>query len=171
MNHPLYLSAPKLCYVGAPLDARGKPLAVDLAELSIALEAEASDLTWYLDLDTGDVILVTREYEAADYGGLLVEDIVGAPERFLRVPSGDPQSSVKDMLAYASQIADRQLKESLELALSAPRPDRRFRAVLGWLPAEQERWHEFRASRCEQRARGWLASLGIEPRPRPAATE
>jgi len=152
-------------------DASLKILAVDLAELSIALEAEASDLAWYLDLHTGDVILVTREYEAADYGGLTVEDIVGAPERFLKVPSGDPQSSVKDMLAFAAQVTDRQLKESLELALSAPRPDRRFRAVLGWLPTEQEHWHEFRASRCEQRARTWLTSLGIEPRPRPTASE
>jgi hypothetical protein len=146
-----------------------KTLAVDLAELSIALEAEASDLTWFLDLDTGDVILVTREYDASDYGGLTVDDIEGTPQRFLKVPAGDPLSTVNDMHSFAAQVADQQLKESLELALSAPRPDRRFRAVLGWLPSEQEHWHEFRAARCEERARGWLTTLGIQPAPRARA--
>lgn len=144
-------------------DAPLQTLPVDLGELCIALEAEAADLRWYLDLGSGDVILVNREYEPGDHGGLSVDDIEGDPRRFRRVPPGNPQDTVDDMKAFAAQLDDAQLKESLELALSAPRPDRRFRAVLGWLPEQQDRWHLFRQARCTRRALAWLAQQGIAP--------
>lgn len=142
-------------------DAPLQTLPVDLEELCIALEAEAGDLRWYLDVGSGDVILVTREYEPAEHGGLTVDDIEGAPARFRRIPPGNPQDTVDDMQAFAAQLSDAQLKESLALALSAPRPDRRFRAVLGWLPEQQQHWHDFRHARCARRARAWLESQGI----------
>ncbi len=142
-------------------------LPVDLAELCLALEAEAGDWRWYLDTQSGDVILVTHEYEPSDYGGVTAEEIESTPSRFRRVPVGDPQAGVDDMLAFAGQLGDDRLRESLQLALSAPRPDRRFRAVLGWLPSEQDRWHAFRQSRCEERAHEWLRSQGIAATPRP----
>jgi hypothetical protein len=144
---------------GTPL----QPLPVDLEDLCIALEAEAGDLSWYLDLATGDVILVTHEYEPAEHGGLTVGEIEATPTRFRRIPPGDPHQIVEDMKAFAAQLADSQLKESLELALTAPRPDRRFRAVLGWLPEQQQHWHDFRQARCAHRARAWLAEQGIRP--------
>ncbi|GMU62403.1 MAG: hypothetical protein AMXMBFR34_41660 [Myxococcaceae bacterium] len=149
-------------------DAPLQPLPVDLEELCIALEAEAGDLRWYLDLASGDVILVTHEYEAAEHAGLTVDEIEGTPSRFRRIPPGDPAHAVDDMKAFAAQLSDTQLKESLELALSAPRPDRRFRAVLGWLPDQQQHWHDFRHARCARRARAWLAAQGIAPADRAA---
>lgn len=136
-------------------------LPVDLAELCIALETEAGELRWYLDVTTGDVILVSREYEAQDYGGLSAEEIEGSPERFLLVPAGDASTLVGDMESYAASLSDARLQESLSLALSAPRPERRFRAVLGWLPEEQERWHRWRQERAFTRAQAWLSALGL----------
>jgi hypothetical protein len=149
-------------------DASLQQLPVEIEELCVALEAEAGDLRWYLDLGSGEVILVTREYEPAEHGGLTVDDIEGQPARFRRIPSGNPQEMVDDMQAFAGQLADRQLKESLELALSAPRPDRRFRAVLGWLPEQQQAWRDFRQARCMRRALAWLAAQGFAPAVRAA---
>jgi hypothetical protein len=140
-----------------------KPLPVDLAELCIALaaEGEASELKWFLDRDSGKVILVSREYDAAEWGGLTVQDIEGNPGRFTPVPAAEPRLQLDDMKAFLAGLSDVRLKESLEIALSAPRPERRFRAVLGWLPDELERWHAFRQHRCEARATAWLASVGV----------
>lgn len=143
-------------------------LPVDIEELCIALEADSSDLRWFLDLDTGDVILVTEEYDPAEHDGLSVQEVEADGNRFRRVPAGNPVESVGDMKAFAADIGDAQLKESLELALTAPRPDRRFRAVLGWLPEMQDRWHQFRLQRCRARAHAWLTSLGIEASSRAA---
>lgn len=141
-------------------------LPIDFAELCLALEAEvdARELRWVFDRDTGNVILLSREYEPAENDGLTPEDIAAAPSRFVLVPSG-AVSVVDDMWAFVAQLNDARLKESLELALSAPRPERRFRAVLGWLPEELDRWHAFRQQRVEQRAKAWLATLQVSAAP------
>jgi hypothetical protein len=140
-----------------------KALPVDLAELCIALaaEVELSDLKWFLDLDSGKVILVSREYDPNEWGGLTLQDIEDNPSRFTPVPAADPQHQLVDMQAFVEGLSDVRLKESLELALTAPRPDRRFRAVLGWLPDELEKWHAFRHQRFEARAHSWLSTLGV----------
>lgn len=139
-----------------------------MSELCIALEAEAAELRWFLDLSTGDVILVNDEYVPEENDGLSVDDLEQNTQRFRQVPAADPNDTVTDMQAFAAALSDVRLRESLELALSAPRPERRFRAALGWLPDELERWHSFRQGRCEGRARAWLESLAIAPTGREA---
>ncbi|MCU0698264.1 MAG: UPF0158 family protein [Myxococcaceae bacterium] len=140
-----------------------QPLAVDLTELCIALsaEGETTGLKWFLDRDSGRVILVSREYDPGEWGGLSVQDIEGTPARFTPVPAADPTLHLDDMKAYVAGLSDVRLRESLEIALSGPRPERRFRAVLGWLPDELERWHTFRQQRSEARALAWLDSVGV----------
>jgi len=149
-----------------------RALPVDLVELSIALEAEAdasAELRWFFDLDSGAVILVSREYDPAEWGGLSAQDLENTPARFKPVPPADPQHALADMSAFVAALTDSRLKESIELALSAPRPERRFRAVLGWLPEELEKWRAFRQQRAEARALTWLASLGVRLEAPPAA--
>lgn len=136
---------------------------VDLAELRLAFAAEADDVRWYLDLVTGDVLLVSREWEPAEHGGITLEDLDRNGARFIQVPGGDGDASRADMQAYTAQVPDERLRESLSLALSAPRADRRFRAVLGWIPEEQERWRRFRQEQCDARARAWLSTMAIDP--------
>jgi hypothetical protein len=140
-----------------------RKLPIDLTELCIALESEAGGFDWYLDTETGDTVLVNDEYEPDEYGGLKVEEIEGNPQRFRRVPAADERQDMLDMEAFAKGLTDERLKESLMLALEAPHPYRRFRAVLGWLPEQQHQWHTFRHQRLEARARAWLGQLGFEP--------
>lgn len=138
-----------------------RELPVDVEELCIALASEGSDLRWFLDTQTGDVVLVSHEYDPADNAGLTAEEIEGDALRFVPVPVGDPGQVVEDMAAFTGQLGDGQLKESLELALSAPRPEKRFKTTLSWLPETQQRWRSFRLGRCRDRAVAWLADLGI----------
>lgn len=140
-----------------------RALPVDLEELSIALEAETADLRWYLDLVSGDVLLVTQEYEPAEHDGLTVTEIETSPARFVRVPASSPARSVDDMKAFVSSLGDPQLQESLDLALSASRPEKRFKTALSWLPERQQQWHAWHRQACLQRALDWLARMGITP--------
>lgn len=140
-----------------------RQLPVDLAELCIALEAKASEFRWFLDVETGLVLLVTDEFDPGEHDGLTAHEIESNPARFRRVPAGSRHEELGDMQAFASQHPDLKLKESLELALEATRPDRRFRAVLDWVPAEREAWRTYRRARAEHRARTWLESLGYTP--------
>jgi Uncharacterised protein family (UPF0158) len=138
-----------------------RALDVDLDELLIAFEAEAGDLHWYLDTHHGAVILVSREYDPAEHDGLTVVDIETDPTRFVRVPPLEAQQAVDDMTFFANSVADPQLKQTLDIALSASRPEKRFRAALSWLPEQQALWHSFRQERCLARVTQWLASLGL----------
>ncbi|MBK7861539.1 MAG: hypothetical protein IPJ65_23575 [Archangiaceae bacterium] len=145
------------------MNAQLKPLPVDLTELCIALESEGDGFDWYLDTETGDTVLVNAEYEPDEYGGLKVEEIEGNPQRFRRVPVVDERQAFRDMEAFALAQQDERLKESLLIALEAPRPMRRFRAVLGWLPPVQHQWHAFRHQALVARACAWLEQLGLQP--------
>lgn len=149
-------------------DQPSRTLAVDLEELSIALEAETADLRWYLDVNTGEVLLVTHEFEPAEHGGLTVTEIENEPRRFVRIPPGNPQRVIDDMRAFVTSLGDAKLQESLELALSASRPERRFKTALSWLPERQQQWHAWYREHCQRRAIGWLADQGIVPSARAA---
>jgi hypothetical protein len=145
-----------------------RSLPVDLEELSIALEAETADLRWYLDVDTGDVLLVTPEFEPAEHDGLTVTEIENEPERFVRVPPCNPQQVVDDMKAFVTSLGDATLQESLELALSASRPEKRFKTALSWLPERQQQWHAWHREHSQRRALSWLEEQGIVPTARAA---
>ena len=114
--------------------------------------------------------VVLTSYDPEENAGLTVSDLEQNTQRFRQVPSAAPADMLGDMQAFAAQLTDVQLKESLDLALSAPRPDRRFRAALGWLPDELDRWHSFRQRQCEDRATVWLETLGITPTYRDVVT-
>lgn len=136
-------------------------LPIDLEDLKIAFEAESAELQWYLDAETGAVILVSREYDPHEHEGITPLDIERDPDRFVRVPPAEPSHLRDDMATFTSMVRDPQLQESLELALSAPRPERRFKSALSWLPEQQTRWHEFRQMRSTERMRRWLEVHGI----------
>jgi hypothetical protein len=138
---------------------------VDLAELCIALKTEAAVLPWYLDLRTGEVLLLTPEYEPAEHGGLTAAQVAADPVRFRRVPGASALDAMADMQAFSLHLTDLVLKESLELALVALRPERRFRSALSWLPDTLTAWQRFRQERAEARARRWLGTLGVAPGP------
>jgi hypothetical protein len=137
---------------------------VDVAELCIALESEAAALAWYLDLQTGDLLLLGPEYEPAEHRGVTAAEVEGDPARFSRVPPGTRLEVMGDMQAFSVHLTDLVLRESLQLALHGLRPERRFRSALSWLPDTLREWRRYRRERMEARALAWLGSLGYAPR-------
>ena len=137
------------------------PPTIDLADVCVALSGEGGALRWFLDTQAGTTVLLNGEYDPADNGGLTVEQVEGDRARFKPIPAGDAGQTLQDMQAFAARVPDAKLRESLELALAAPHPERRFRAVLGWLPEELQRWHAWRKQQLELRARQWLKSVGL----------
>ncbi len=140
-----------------------KRLKVDLDDLCIAIETSpGDDMRWYLDAESGSTILVTREYDPVEDDGPTLEEIESHPDRYLPVPPTPSHEAFRDMEAFVAGLSDERLKESLELALGAPRPFRRFKSVLDHLPDQRQAWFEFRRQRMVARARRWLANQGIE---------
>lgn len=136
-------------------------VAPDISDLCIALSDEGAGFRWYFDVETQETVLLNHEYDPREHGGVTAEQVVSDSGRFKRIPSSDDSQTWADMEAFTAECPDARLRESLELALSAPGPERRFRAALGWLPDQLKKWHQFRQHRLETRAREWLKSVGV----------
>jgi hypothetical protein len=134
------------------------PLSIDIDDLCIAFEMEASpDAHWYLDAQTGVLLLVNAEYDPADIGEPTMDEIQADPARYLAIPPAQPAQAALDLQEFAQSRPDPVLRESLEIALSGIGPVRRFKKVLDHLPEQREGWYAFKRQRTEARARAWLA--------------
>ncbi|MBX7097528.1 MAG: UPF0158 family protein [Myxococcaceae bacterium] len=147
--------------MGTKRDESLRWLPIDLGDVCIALSPEGAHDRWYIDLHTGETLLLNAEYDPQEHGGVTARQLESDEARFRRIPPAEAHQSVEDMSAYAESCRDETLKESLQLALQAPGPEKRFRSVLGWLPDALHGWHQFRQRKLEQRAKAYLASLGL----------
>jgi hypothetical protein len=171
----------------------GRVLKVDLEDLQMAFDNASYEMSHYLDLETGDVIMETEESRqyaeelldewdpdgATDLETFLQE--IGTPDwmvdsvresmrieegfgsRYIRVPQADSSEGYRDMELFAETVKDERLERQLWRALEGKGAFRRFKDVLLEYPQERERWFKFKRDRLEQRVRDWLESEGIEP--------
>jgi hypothetical protein len=145
-----------------PPAAREVP--VDLDELASAIEDGNAEHAWYLDRETGALHVV---FEGADEDDAPVtRDELEGNDRFALVTPEEPRVAYRDMVEFAATVRSAALRTRLDDALEGKGAFGRFRRVLADAPAERERWFEFRNARLRERAREWLAELGIEPRAR-----
>ena len=148
----------------ARVTASRKQLPVDMDELSFALEDHEREHSWYLDKETGDILLVQED---GDDDLLPVSrDELEDASRFVVVEPEETQVAYRDMEEFIATVSRARFRERLEDAIGEKGAFGRFKQVLGDEPPERERWFAFRKARLEVRARQWLARQGIEPVPR-----
>jgi len=154
-----------------------KKLKVDMVELEAAFEDASWQMSCYLDLETGEVVMLTDEMryyweeppdrplkeweqewvELAER----VEDGYGS--RYVSVPRGDSHEGYRDMQRFISTVQDDRLREQLWRAIEGRGAFRYFKDVLADHPQERERWFDFKNERVRWRVLGWLESIGVEP--------
>ena len=137
---------------------------IDWDDLEIALTMHSDEQTSYLDLRTGKVELSANEVIGSDVG-LSEEDVeTGFTEGYLiRVEPLSSQIEYRWMAAFAETVADRRLREMLDLALDGRGAFRRFKAVLSDYPVERERWFAYHQECLDQEMKDWLLENDIEP--------
>jgi hypothetical protein len=137
---------------------RKKAIAVDLADLAGALE-DHSDLAWYLDTKTGEVLPVPDD---ADDELLPVprEELVES-DRFTFIEPLESRLGWEEMRDFAGRVEDRRLRELLEVALAGKGAFGRFKAVLADFPQERARWFAEHDQHMEVQVRAWLDRQGI----------
>lgn len=137
---------------------------IDWDDLEIALTMHMDEQSSYLDLRTGKIELAANEIIGAD-AGLSEEEVeTGFAEGYL-IPVEPLSSRVEYrwMAKFAETIADRRLREMLELALDGRGAFRRFKIAISDYPVEREHWFAFRQELLDQEMEAWLAAHDIEP--------
>lgn len=156
-------------------------LQIDLIELEVAFDNSSPEMSYYLDLETGHVVLVTNEARRAieaeeDDGGVsaegpdwfqsVLEDarrVAADDERYVAIPSQDAREDYHAMQEFIGTVANESLRERLWDAIQGHGAFRRFRDILARYPDERERWFEFEQDCGMQRIMDWLADEGVEP--------
>lgn len=142
-------------------------LPVDLQELGLALTSDAAGWQGFLDLRTGEVLLVPVDRPGEDDAWPSDEELDAgvAAGRFLVVEPLGARVEWDWMAEFAASVPDARLRERLERALAGRGAFRRFKGALLAAPAERARWFAHRDARLDRLAREWLAARGIEPAP------
>jgi len=141
-----------------------RTLTIDLEELQMAFSNAMPELTYYLDTETGEVLIDTPDLPldvlpAADASS---DERTAFKARYLEVPSADSRRGYADMEEFINTVEDESLRGRLEVSIQGKGAFRRFKDVLRGTP-ERDRWHEFRDARLRQRVLAWLDEQGIQP--------
>jgi hypothetical protein len=170
-------------------------LHIDLTELADAMDNSDPEMNWYLDVETGDVFMVTDEMisaadqiaeDAEESGRSFADELAESsiPDgqkdeialaakveeefgaRYLSVPEGESRDGFSDMEGFTETVKDLSIRKELNGALSRQRPFRGFKDVLEGYPAVREEWDKYQESRQIQRVRRWLKDEDIEVVPK-----
>ena len=137
-----------------------KTLKIDLDELCSAMEDSSYEHDYYLDLKTGEILLIS-DYMDDEESEKLRDNIDEDPDCYERIPKAESREGYEDMENFIATVEDEHLAELLEVAINGKGAFRRFRDVLARHPSERERWVRFKDERMEQRALEWLDNIGI----------
>src|SRR5436189_1832808 len=122
---------------------------VALGELAAALEDHAYEHSWWLDPQTGEVVLWSDYFEE--------EDEPDAETRGLRPIDAIPsREAYQDMQDFIERVRNPQARDLLERAIAGRGAFRRFKDTLLDFPELREAWFRFHDTRVERRAIMWL---------------
>ncbi len=127
---------------------------IDLADLAQALVDHSYEHRWWLDPETGEVVLWGVDSEEQ-----------GEPEPDLRglrriepIPSREGYEEMQD---FIGRVRDPRARGLLERAIAGRGAFRRFKDTLLELPELREAWFRFHDAGLERRAIRWLVDEGL----------
>lgn len=150
---------------------------INWMELDAAFQSGSWEMRYYLDLETGDVVMVTDEiagyledppdWELSDWMKQAIEEArqveAGYGTRYVQIPQADTHEDYRDMERFISTVRDSDLRDRLWQAIEGRGAFRYFKDVLAEHPSEREHWFAFKDRCIYERVSDWLESEDIEP--------
>lgn len=138
-----------------------KKVKVNKEELFARFEFSSSEMSFYLDTQTEEVLTVS-EFGDLDEDSATKELIEEYPERFVTFPEQDSRRGYDDMADFVNSLTNKELQDKLAIALNGKGVFRRFKDVLLDYPKERESWFTFEEKRRRERFEEWLEDEEIE---------
>lgn len=133
-------------------------------ELLFSLSPEGSEV--YLDLDSGDVLLITDDSTPEDderFAWLMSDEFhAGDDPRFLRVERPSPHEGWEEMADFVRVLGDSREAEVLWTAIQGKGAFGRFKNTLARYPDTQAAWYAFRDAREAERMARWFAGHDLD---------
>ena len=157
-----------------------RKLEIDWMELEGAFQAGSDylmEIYHYLDLETGDVVMLTSEITCyleelsdGDLPDWMQQELKVAKQveegygtRYIQIPHEDTHEAYRDMERFIATVQNPHLQDRLWRAIQGRGAFRYFKDVLAEHPDERERWFAFKDRCVHDRISRWLESESIEP--------
>jgi hypothetical protein len=138
-----------------------KTLHIDMGEVLTAMDTSEHDmLSWFLDLETGEVRMLYDDHFEGDEDEFAVE-LERSPDRFEEIPRYETREKYDLMCRFAESIDEEDIREKLALALRGRGAFSRFRDVVFPHPDLSAAWNAMEQDAMLEAAEQWLAGLGI----------
>ena len=134
---------------------------IDADEMVAALENHDDESHYFLDLQTGEVLLLVDEAIVGPNDELEMQ-LEAEPDRFREIDQISSSDSWQVMADFIEQIPDGEARQMLARAAGRNHPFRRFKNVLLNYPKIREQWFAFNEKAMLEFARKWLEDEGIE---------
>ena len=130
--------------------------AVDLDDLTDAFEDASPVMPYFLDRETGDILLVA---DALGFIDAERQRLAMKKERLRYIPVPPLSFAWREevMEAFLDQVDDEKLAKQLEAALDLPEPGKAWDKIVG----EDARWLAFLQSHIRAHAEAWLNEVEI----------
>jgi hypothetical protein len=139
---------------------RSKILKIDLEGLCSAMEDSSDEHNYYLDIETGEILLISEHMDEEEIKKLR-DRIDENFDRYELLPKAESYEGYEDMNAFIGTVNDEHLAELLNVAINGKGAFRRFKDVLESYPKERERWFHFKDDRLKERALEWLEDIDV----------
>lgn len=136
-----------------------KKVKLDISELMNTFESGSLELRHYLDLKTGEILLISDFDEDEELNDKIEKEY---NTRYKSIPHIESHEGYRDMEFFVETVEDTNLKEKLCIAINGKGAFRRFKDVLLSYPEERERWFKFKDEMVKERVMSWLESEEIE---------
>lgn len=134
---------------------------VDLDALMDAFADASPALDYFVDRETGEVILVSETLGFIE-AGLQRAQIAEDPGRYLKIPVSGLDELIADLDLYIDDLDDETTRERLDALLDAPDPAAALTVYLARHGDIAGAWAAHRRDRMRDRALRWLRENGLK---------
>ncbi len=133
---------------------------IDLDEFVFALEWHSEEMSWYLDVETGQIVEVSDLLDDEDHQ--LQDKIEENTERYRYVEPIDSHESYRLMARFVDSLPEGEARRVLAKSLQRRSPFRNFKDDLYEFGDVQKQWYKFHSEQLERMAREWLEAEEID---------
>lgn len=136
-----------------------QPVEVSWNDLETAFERNSPDMSSYLNLQTGEVLMLVEGNPEDDE---LRRSARSQPDLFLPITPASSREQYRWMERFVASVEDETLRDRLIIAIDGKGAFRRFKDVLLHYPGERERWFSYRADFLHAFINRWLGEQPFE---------
>jgi hypothetical protein len=137
-----------------------KKIKIETEDLIVALDTHLSEMTYFIDLETGEVLWAS-EYQEYN-SGVTFKKMEKNPKRYFQIVPIPSNAGFKIMEEFVETLAEGMTKIRLQDAVYGEKPFRNFKEKLRYFPDLRTRWFKYYNQKMYEYCEKWLKDNNIE---------